>query len=312
MTVDSVTAWLLAAETPSIRCFTLTRLMGLGADDPRVVEARRAVQGTGAVPEIFSRQTERGDWANEHSYYTPKYTSTHWSLLLLDELGADGADPHMRRGADFMLNASLPWEKNQPLPHRLELECLYGNILRYTARCGMHDDPRAVRIIEYLARCGLEGRWTCPINYGAPCAWGAARALWGLAGIPEAERSPLVNDLIASGRKLLLEDYALAEAGYPVGEGKVHPLWFTLNFPLFYQTDILFVLRVLGELGALDHPNARPALGWLRDRQKPDGRFQGKSPFRQRTYSIMGKGEETDRWVTLHALAVLKHAPEAN
>lgn len=107
------------------------------------------------------------------------------------------------------------------------------------------------------------------------------------------------------GLDFLLDGGHLLDGSYPVGNGEIHSLWQTLNFPLFYQADILFVLRVLAEYGQLGHRGARPALGWLEARSK-GGRFHGTSPFRQRTYRQMGAPEETNRWVTLQALAVLK------
>ena len=80
-----------------------------------------------------------------------------------------------------------------------------------------------------------------------------------------------------------------------------------LFFPLFYQTDILFVLRVLAELGIIDHPGAQPAVDWLRNRQMSNGHWRGASPFRQRTWKVLGSGDETNRWVSLHAAMVLDH-----
>ncbi len=70
--------------------------------------------------------------------------------------------------------------------------------------------------------------------------------------------------------------------------------WFRLNFPLFYSADILFTLRGLQELGALEHPRAQEALDWLRARRNARGVWRGASPYRRRT------------WPALHALTVLK------
>lgn len=300
--------WLLDAQTPSIRYLTLRLLEGCPADDPRVIEARRAVVEYGPAAEILQRQSPRGDWKGEHSYYTPKYTSTHWSMMLLAELGMDGEDERMRRGAAFMLGAALPWEKGSRLPARLDLCCLFGNILRYTAHCAMQDDPRAVEMVSFLGRCALENGWACSYNSEAPCAWGAARTLWGLAAVPCEKRSGLMNEIIASGVKMLLEDHDFNAADYPTGVGKRHHLWDETSFPLFYQADKLFILRVLGELGFQAHPGAAGARAWLRERQRSGGRWRGSSPYRMRTYPGMGRGEETDRWVTLHALLALKNA----
>jgi hypothetical protein len=75
---------------------------------------------------------------------------------------------------------------------------------------------------------------------------------------------------------------------------------------LFYQADILFVLRLLFELDELNHPMAANLLTWLRSKQKPNERWQGSSPFRQRTYQELGDKVETARWVTLQAASILK------
>jgi len=77
---------------------------------------------------------------------------------------------------------------------------------------------------------------------------------------------------------------------------------------LFYQADVLFVLRLLYELDQLDHPLAAKQLSWLKSRQKSNGHWQGSSPFRQRTYKELGGPEETSRWVSLQAASILKKA----
>ncbi|MBI5956553.1 MAG: nitrogen fixation protein NifH, partial [Chloroflexi bacterium] len=65
--------WLLAASTPSIRYLALRSLLAQPADDPQVGAARQAIMAEGPVPVILAGQTDKGDWAGEHSYYTPKY-----------------------------------------------------------------------------------------------------------------------------------------------------------------------------------------------------------------------------------------------
>lgn len=70
--------------------------------------------------------------------------------------------------------------------------------------------------------------------------------------------------------------------------------------------DILFTLRVLAELDALDQPGAQPGLAWLAERRQQNGRWRGGSPYRQRTWREMGDSAETNRWITLHAACILK------
>jgi hypothetical protein len=304
------TQWLLDASTPSIRYLTLRQLQGRNEAAPEMRAAWREMKNVGPIPAILEKQSRIGAWSGEQSYYTPKYTSTHWSLLLLAELAAECKSSGMRRGAIYMLG-----ETYEELMKRLEegahgLTCFWGNLLRYTLYCELDDDPRLRDILGTLRYDAGPAEWRCRHNDDRPCAWGAARALWGLALLPEHLRAwPEVEQIIASGLRFLLEEHQLVEANYPVpAGGKIHSMWFSLNFPLFYQADILFVLRVLAELGALDHPGAQPALKWLRDKRFASGRWRGTSPYRGRTYQELGDREETDRWVTLHAAHVLNRA----
>jgi hypothetical protein len=298
--------WLLQAKTPSIRNITLRKLLGRPEEVPDLETGHHATKAAGPVHEILSHQTESGCWSGERSYYTPKYTSTHWSMLLLTELGADGSNPRMKKGAAFMLAAP-----QNELTETLEkggigLSCFWGNLLRYALLCSQADNLQIKDIIQYLAN-DAQNHWCCPYNGGLPCAWGAARALWGLAALPAENSSPLVEAAIQSGISFLLENHRLVAADYPTPD-KVHPLWFRLNFPLFYQADILFVLRVMAELRTLDHPDAQPALEWLLSKRKPDGRWHGTNPFRRRTWPDLADSEETSRWVSLFSAIILLQA----
>jgi hypothetical protein len=287
----TVADWLLAAFTPSIRYLALRHLLDRPDTDDVVMAAWQAMKTCSPIPAILVQQTEAGNWAGERSYYTPKYTSTHWSMLLLTELAADGTDPHLRQGAMFMLSAT-EGRLDEALRTRGQgFCCFWGNLLRYAQHCGLQDDARVQDMIDTLAREALETGWCCPINDDLPCAWGVARALWGLAAIPRGQRAPQTEAAIQKGVTWLLEVHRLVEADYPTS-GRVHPLWFRLNFPLFYQADILFVLRVLAV------------------RRTSGGRWRGASPFRQRTWAALADREEVDRWVTLHAEIVFRQAGE--
>lgn len=307
MSQTDLTDWLLDACTPSIRYLTLRRLLGHAESDPEVQTARQQMAAIGPIPKILAGQTESGHWAGEHSYYTPKYTSTHWSMMLLAELDADRNDPRMGRGADFMLADTESGATKALEKGRCSYSCFWGNLLRYAIHAGRASDPRVRPIVRQLIFDAREVDWRCPINDEQPCAWGAARALWGLAALPAEHHTPEVEEAIRRGLTFLLERYSLVKADYPT-PGKVHSMWSRLNFPLFYQADILFVLRVVGNLGALDHPGAQPALEWLKARQQANGRWRGASPYRRRTWEEAAAREDTDRWVSLHAALILREA----
>jgi hypothetical protein len=311
--MDPLISWLLDSPTPSIRYLTLRWLLGRSEADGDVQAARSAMLVGGPIPHILEKQSPAGHWEGERGYYGPKYVSTHWSLILLSELAIDPADSHLRRGVEFMLNATEHddtledrFDKTVPDPDQYGFSCFWGNLLRYTVYCHLEDDPRVKPIVRYLVRNLETGGCRCVHNAYLPCAWGAARALWGLAALPE--HSEAVSAAIQRTLDFLLDGaYSLTEGRYPT-PGKPHTIWAKLNFPLFYQADVLFVLRVLGELNALSDARVRPALDWLAPRRQSNGRWPGISPYSTRTWRIVEDAQDTSRWVSLQAASVMQQA----
>jgi hypothetical protein len=286
---------------------TLTDLQKRPDFDPEVRSAWKDMKAEGPIREIISKQTKIGAWPGEQSYYTPKYTSTHWNLLILSELAADGLSSPMRRGSLFMLGET--WAELQRRLDEKEygLTCFWANLARYSLHCDLDDDPRLRRMLETLLYDANQGEWRCKHNDDRPCAWGAVRTLWAFALLPEHLLTKDVQAAIANGLSFLLEEHDLTKANYPVPEkGNIHAMWFRMNFPLFYQADILFVLRTLAELNALDHPGATGALDWLTGKRTRSGHWRGANPFRSRTWKSLGDRNEINRWVSLHASRVLK------
>lgn len=294
-------AWLLESPTPSIRYLTLTRILGKPEEDAETQAARRLIASTNPVLHILEKQQPEGYWQNPRHYYSPKYRSSHWSMLLLSELGIDPQHPAMQKGAAFMRECM---EKDIRLQGRKESfwGCLWGNVLRYQLYCQAQVESVEF-ILDYVTR-DLQNLSRCQYNNGLPCAWGIARDLFGLALLPEEKRNPSIRQTIHAGLKFLLEDHDLLEADYPHVE-KIHELWSKTSFPLFYHADTLFVLRVAKELNALEYPQARRALGWLREQRNHNGTWSGGSPFQQRTWPLLAQGDSIQRWITLQALSVL-------
>lgn len=304
------TDWLMASSIPSLRYLTLRRLLGREEGDAEVQAERRAMAARGPIPLILGRQAAHGNWEGESSFYTPKYTSTHWSMMLLAELQADPQDERLRRGADFMLATTAGKVEKALASGEPGWECLWGNMLQYVAYAGLSADPRAGRVVDYLCRAALETGWRCDSNWDMPCGWGATRGLWGLAALPAEQRTGRVGAALEAGLHFLFEAYSLVEASYP--NRGVSQYWRRLNFPLFYQADILFTLRVAALLDALDRPEAQRALDWLAGRRNKQGRWRGASPFRSRTTKeVAPDREETDRWVSLFAAELVAQGATA-
>ena len=305
---NETTAWLLDSQTPSIRYLTMTKLLGKKETDPEAIAARRSISHSDPVKKILEAQNADGSWVQPKHIYSPKYRSSHWTMLLLSELAADPQEGRMRNGSDFMQS----WVQGNMPEYLRRTEagfgCFWGNWLRYQLYCGKSSDTFSGEVIRFVCD-DIERKGRCRYNGDLPCAWSVARGLYGLALLPESLRDSAVKSAIRVGLHFLLDEHNLNQADYPAEE-KPHELWFKLSFPLFYHTDKLFVLRVLKEHHALDHPNAKKATEWLVEKRGKSGAWHGGSPFASRTRPFLAKPDTVDRWITLHALNVLMYNSE--
>jgi len=290
------------ADTPSIRLFALTRLKGFPEDHPQVAQEQSQVATQEPVISILNEQHPDGYWMWDHSHYTPKFKATHWTMQLLMELGLSGLHPAMQAGALYMRSRMQKSLLEQIRDNEAGFACFWGNFTKYQIHCGLVADATVQKTISLLVR-EIENDARCDWNYKLPCAWGLIRAMWGLAAISAEKRTPQVQHAIQHGLEFILERYSLVKADYPYRQ-KIHKSWFSLNFPLFYNTDILFTLRVLHELNALEHPSAKQALDWLGGKQRKSGLWRGASPDRRRTWAFTAGQDTVDHWATLHALTV--------
>jgi hypothetical protein len=321
--------WLLDPSTPAVRHLALRHLMGLPADDPEVTAARRGALASDPIASILAAQHPEGYWEKPGPGYATKYRGTVWQVIFLDQLGADPTDDRVRRACAYVLahsravtggfGASGRVGADAPPPPSAVIHCLNGNLIRALIGLGWLDDRRVREAAEWEARAitgdGVE-HWyatgtsgpgfACAANEKLPCAWGAIKALSGLARIPADRRSTLVADAVDAGLDLLLgRDPAIAD--YPMGWGNTRPngSWFKLGFPSGYVADVLQNLEVLCELGAGRDPRLAPAIEWLLGKQDEQGRWRNEYAYNGKTWVDVERQGKPSKWVTLRACRVL-------
>jgi hypothetical protein len=295
--------WLLEKKDPAVRAMTLRNVLDRSTRDVEVREASQRAMSLPPMSTILHRQGTDGRW-NGGQMYSPKYTGTHWSMLLLGEYGVDGSDPRVRLAARRILDdlaAGNGPEDTEGTDHGVS--CFFGNVVRYVAGAGYGSDPRLEPVIQRLVRDAKKFDAACHINNDHPCAWGYARLVWGLAALPETSRSREVERAIRRGVEFLLT-YRPDKGDQQFQPYGSSYLWRQLSFPLFYQADVLFVLRALDAAGAIDDPRAQSSIAWLLSRQDERGRWGGRAPYADRMPSKI----DSSKWVTLQAITLLKHA----
>jgi hypothetical protein len=296
--------WLLERKDPAVRAQTLRSLLDRSPRDPEFREAQQRAMNMPPISTILRRQEPDASWPGAN-LYGPKYEGTHWANLLLVEYGVDPSDPRVRRAARYVLE-QLSSEGRGGMDWVFEQDhgasCFTGNVVRYIALAGYGSDERLEPLVQRLVRDSKKFDAACWINGDQPCAWGYARLVWGLAALPESARTREVQRTLGRGVEFLLS-YRMERGRYPTDTAPSF-LWRQLSFPLFYQADVLFVLRALDAAGAIEDDRAQPAIGWLLARQDRRGRWGGRAPYADRMPSKV----DASKWITLQACTLLKHA----
>jgi hypothetical protein len=319
--------WLIDGSEPAVRYRALRELLDRSPGDAEVVEARARAMASDPIATILAAQQPEGWWVKPGGGYAPKYTGTVWSLIFLDQLGADGDDPRIRAACHYILERAQTRSGGfgfsggaaKPAPSTVA-HCLNGNLLRALIGFGLVDDERVQRSIAWQAaaitgegdvtwyRTATSGPgFECAVNEHLPCGWGAAKAVLALARVPAALRSPSVARALDAGVEFLLATDP-ATARYPMGWGNTKPngSWFKLGFPSGYVADILQVMEAVGEAGHAGDPRLAHAVDWLIGQQDADGRWRNRYPYTGKMHIDIDRAGEPSRWVTLRACRVLK------
>jgi hypothetical protein len=325
---DDPRPWLLDTASPAVRHLALRQLFDRRADDPDVRAAQSAAMAADPIAAMLAAQDPGGWWGTPGSGYLPKYASTVWTVVFLDQLGADGGDPRIRAACVYLLDhaqtvsggfGAAAIGAGRP-PSSTAIHCLNGNLLRALIGLGWLDDERVARSIDWQAaaitgvgdirfyRSSMPGPgFRCSANDGLPCAWGATKAVLALARIPPPRRTPPVTRAIDAGISLLLSRDP-ATADYPMGYGNTKPngSWFRMGFPSGYVTDVLQVLEALCEAGSARDPRLGPAIDWLLAQQDDRGRWANRYAYAGKMIVDIDIQGQPSRWVTLRACRVLQ------
>ncbi len=328
--MDATLAWLLEPDNPSVRYFTLVDLLDRPSDDPAVLEARDRIADSGPVPKILQDQRSGGYWDKPEDFYVrAKYRGTVWQIIALAELGADGRDPRVRAAADFILDRSQHPESGGFAFHGLGpgaggdprdvIPCLTGNMVWSLVRFGYVDDPRVLRGLEWIARYQRfdDGGGAVPAGwpYDAhercwgrhTCHMGVVKALKALAEarpehLPVGARSARAS-AVARGADYLLRHHVYKRS-HDLGQVSKAE-WLRFGFPRMWDTDVLEILGILTRLGYRDERMGE-AVDLLRAKRDEQARWKLERSYNGRARVRIESLGQSSKWVTLHALTVLR------
>ncbi len=333
------TSWLLNSADPSIRYFTQRDLLGVDEDYSEMNQARQAIASSPAVSMIFADQEAGGYWFHPDKYRSEtKFYGTAWRFIILAELGLDGADPRLRKTAEYLLQrAQDPASggfKSHILAHGARpglslIPCFNGMLLWSFIRFGYladrciqsnlnwvleharFDDGEIIDLPAWMLAEGKVGDDACWGRHS--CIRGVGPTLLALTEIPRQQRTVHIQATIDQGLEFVLKHHVYK---------KSHNLeknmngWVTqLRYPNFESADMLDFLHILTREDRRD-PRMEDALKLLVRKQDLEGKWRNQASLikskRQRLpFPEDAKGSPS-QWITLRAMTVLKRFHEVS
>lgn len=310
---DATVAWLLEGD-PAIRWQTLRDVVGSPA---RVIDRERnkiASDGWGA--RLLAKQNRSGRWAGGKSpdvgLYSPKWTSTTYTLLLLRDFGLPPGDARIHKGCTLLLDHGLQpdggfnygtWAKWT----RRGETCVTGMVLSILSYFEYDDERLDTAAANLLSEQMADGGWNCQRAAGATHSSlnTTISALEGLRlyELHRKRQTKVVRAAQRRGREFLLQHRLFRS--HRTGE-VIKPVFTRFAFPPRWHYDIL---RALDYFRAVDAPRDRrldDAIAIVRERRGVDGRWLLENSYSGKTFFQLEARGAPSRWNTLRALRVLK------
>lgn len=300
--MPAVIDWLLDGD-PSVQWQVQRDL--LDRPQPEWATTRRQVELKGWGKELLDRQDPGGTWGG--GLYTPKWTSTNYTLLQLRRLGLDHSNDAAQRGCLRLLDDADWYEGGVSYwtTRKLAERCVNGMVLS-TAAYFRINDLRVDSMAGLLVAVQMEdGGWNCEDYRGATHSsfHTTISVLEGLTEWKRSTGSERADDAISLGHEFLLshEMYKSHRSGQVINEA-----WTKAWFPPRWHYDVLRGLDHLQDLPAEPDLRAAGAVDLLERAKRPDGRWPKGSQYTGTTHFTMEPGRVAGRWNTLRALRVLR------
>lgn len=293
-----VVGWLLAGD-PAVRWQVMAHLLDAPAHEVEAERARVTEEGWGR--RLLVAQGGDGVWGR--GLYSPKWTSTTYTLLLLRLLGADPVAPRMSEALE-RVETGPAWASGARFFQYLGETCVTSMVLALASYFRPGDG--AEEAVEWLLGQQLgDGGWNCQ----APKRSGrssfnttilALEALW--------EYGQAVGDVpkLAAARRRG-EEYLLARRlmrSLSTGE-IISPSWRLFSFPPQWHYDVLRGLEHLCRSGAEPDPRCEEAVALVETKRRKDGTWTRQHRHAGLEHFEMEAPGQSSRWNTLRALGVL-------
>jgi hypothetical protein len=298
-----VIEWLLDGD-PAIRWQVMRDL----TDEPpdRVAAERSRVVSEGWGARLLALQGDDGQWGG--GAYSPKWTSTTYTLLLLRHLGLDPLSDATRTAIGRVRDRVVMGRADWPFFAYRGETCITGMVLALAGYFGEAGEETN-QVVDWLLSEQLDdGGWNCETVRGSKRSSfnTTISVLEGLLEYEEA-RGGRIGDVSAA--RAQGHEYLLARSMFrSLTTGEVgNPRWTLFSFPPRWHYDVLRGLDYLRTAGATPDARCAEAISLVEKKRAKDGRWPLQNPHRGKEHFSMESGPgKPSRWNTMRALRVLR------
>jgi hypothetical protein len=272
------------------------------------IQKRISKEGWGQA--ILNHRHPEGHWGL--GFYQPKWTSSHYSILLLYRFGMEQDHPLMQESVLKIAheNTSVDGGIN---PHREIANsdvCINGMFMAYGSYFKLPEEHFHSVVDFVLGSLMGDGGFNCRFNRSGAKHSSLHTTISMLEGIHEYElqgysyKLEELKQAEKSSQEFLLQ-HRLYKSD-KTGE-IIHPSFTRFAFPPRWKYD---VLRALDYFQWVQHPydeRLADALELLKHKQTKDGIWKATAKHPGKVYVDLEPAGKPGRWNTLRALRVLKH-----
>ena len=306
-TTDDLIAWLMEGD-PAIRWQAMRDLLDAPEQEWKAEQRRTMESGWGA--RLLALQDASGSWGG--GIYSPKWTSTTYTLLTLRSIGIPRACEAARRGADLALQALLGPTCDAAFQRKLAGcdRCIVGMMLQLAVYFEI-DDARVEAIVDNLLDEMMpDGAWNCR-RHRRPRPHHSSlhttfNVLDGLREYVESRHGARRDDVLAAEQSA--REFTLQHRFYKSDKtGQViNPRFTMLSLPYRWQYNVLRALDYFARAGAPRDGRAQDAIDLLLEKRRSDGRWPAQQKYSGKVFFEMEPIGGPSRWNTLRALRVLR------